>query len=114
MNNKSEIARQVTVRGRVQGVYYRASTQQRARHLGVAGWVRNLPDGRVEAWLEGGNDAVTVKYLSGLVTLIETNLSNMDGDGSDNTAVRTFYANTLSHIRVQKAANNERFAELLE
>ncbi|MBL7249219.1 acylphosphatase [Alloalcanivorax sp. C16-2] len=58
MNNKSEIARQVTVRGRVQGVYYRASTQQRARHLGIAGWVRNLPDGRVEAWLEGGDEAV--------------------------------------------------------
>lgn len=58
MNNKSEIARQVSVRGNVQGVYYRASTQQRARQLGVAGWVRNLPDGRVEAWLEGTGEAV--------------------------------------------------------
>jgi acylphosphatase len=39
-------------------VYYRASTQQQARRLAVAGWVRNRPDGRVEAWLEGAPDAV--------------------------------------------------------
>ncbi|MFT6600641.1 MAG: acylphosphatase [Alloalcanivorax sp.] len=39
-------------------MYYRASTQQQARRLAVAGWVRNRPDGRVEAWLEGAPDAV--------------------------------------------------------
>jgi acylphosphatase len=41
------------VSGRVQGVFFRGATQARMRELGVAGWVRNLPDGRVEAVLEG-------------------------------------------------------------
>ncbi|MFC7175881.1 acylphosphatase [Halosegnis marinus] len=43
----------VLVSGRVQGVYYRANTRDAARERGVAGWVRNLDDGRVEAVFEG-------------------------------------------------------------
>ena len=52
------IARRAVVSGRVQGVWYRDSTRQEADRLGVTGWVRNLPDGRVELHAEGPVDAV--------------------------------------------------------
>ena len=43
----------VFVTGRVQGVYYRATTRETAQDQGVDGWVKNLDDGRVEAVFEG-------------------------------------------------------------
>ena len=48
----------VFVSGRVQGVFFRQSTQLTAQGLDVKGWVRNLPDGRVEAVFEGEEPAV--------------------------------------------------------
>lgn len=48
----------VTVSGRVQGVFFRASTRDVATDLGLSGKVRNLPDGRVEAVFQGPADAV--------------------------------------------------------
>ncbi|MFP3907508.1 MAG: acylphosphatase [Acidimicrobiales bacterium] len=52
------IRRHVIVSGRVQGVWFRDSCRQRAEELGVAGWISNRPDGRVEAVFEGPSDAV--------------------------------------------------------
>lgn len=46
----------IWVSGRVQGVFYRGSTQQTAQSLGLTGWVRNLQDGRVEILAEGDPD----------------------------------------------------------
>ncbi|CAN5828800.1 acylphosphatase [soil metagenome] len=48
----------VYISGNVQGVFFRGSTQQKAEELGVVGWVKNMPDGRVEAVFEGSPDAV--------------------------------------------------------
>lgn len=52
------VTRLLTIHGRVQGVYYRDSMRQRARQLGVKGWVRNCSDGSVEAIVYGTPDAV--------------------------------------------------------
>ncbi len=54
----AEPARRVRVTGRVQGVFFRAWTQQQAHELGVSGWIRNADDGSVEAQLEGDEAAV--------------------------------------------------------
>ena len=50
----------VIVHGLVQGVWFRASTKDEAARIGVGGWVRNLPDGTVEAVFEGEKKKVEV------------------------------------------------------
>lgn len=52
------VAKRCFVSGRVQGVYYRASTRQKAVELGLSGYATNLPDGRVEVLAVGEPAAV--------------------------------------------------------
>ena len=56
-------ARHIHVSGRVQGVAFRWSMQQRAEQLGIVGWVRNLSDGRVEGRIQGPSDAIDEMLL---------------------------------------------------
>ena len=53
------VARRLVISGRVQGVGFRWFAHDAARREGVTGWVRNLPDGRVEAHVEGDAESVT-------------------------------------------------------
>jgi acylphosphatase len=46
------------VRGRVQGVFFRASAQREARRLGLTGWVKNRPDGAIEVLAEGEEEEI--------------------------------------------------------
>lgn len=71
------LCRHYIVEGRVQGVFFRVSTRDRAQDIGLRGWVRNLPDGRVEAvacgdeaqldsfelWLKQGPDMALVSEV---------------------------------------------------
>jgi len=52
------VARRFVIAGRVQGVGFRFFAEDAAAREGVDGWVRNLPDGRVEAYVEGDREAV--------------------------------------------------------
>ncbi len=72
-----QVSRRFFVTGKVQGVYFRASTERKARELGATGWARNLRDGRVEvlataeaqilteleAWLHLGSDQAEVETV---------------------------------------------------
>ena len=50
--------RRALVEGRVQGVWFRGSTQQQAKKLAITGWAKNLPDGRVEVLMCGEESAL--------------------------------------------------------
>ena len=55
----TEVQKHVFVSGRVQGVWFRAWTEQQCRQLGLSGWARNLADGRVEVVIAGSAPAVS-------------------------------------------------------
>jgi acylphosphatase len=80
----------IFVTGYVQGVFFRHSMAQRARSAKVTGWVRNLPDGRVEAVLEGEEEAVRALVewsktgpAHATVERIEVGWETVSGDFSD-------------------------------
>lgn len=58
MNTNKKVRAHIFVSGKVHGVFFRAHTAERARELGITGWVRNWPDGRVEAVFEGEKEKV--------------------------------------------------------
>ena len=55
---EKQIRAHVIISGRVQGVFFRVETQRAAQRSGVLGWVRNRPDGTVEAVFEGSQESV--------------------------------------------------------
>jgi acylphosphatase len=57
--SQDKLRARVIIEGRVQGVFFRASTRDEARKLGISGWVRNLPNGDVEGLFEGDKSNVT-------------------------------------------------------
>jgi acylphosphatase len=58
VQSKDQERAHVRISGQVQGVFFRDSTSRKARELNLAGWVKNLPDGRVEAVFEGPSESV--------------------------------------------------------
>ena len=83
----------VSIAGQVQGVFFRYETRERARAQGLAGWVRNLPDGRVEAVFEGPGPAVQAmvdwcRQGPGGARVTEVEVAEEDPEGLDGFEVR--------------------------
>jgi acylphosphatase len=83
----------VFVSGDVQGVFFRYETRERAREGGLAGWVRNLPDGRVEAVFEGSGQAVQAmvdwcRQGPGGARVTEVEVTDEDPEGLERFEVR--------------------------
>jgi len=66
------------ISGRVQGVFYRASCRREAEGRGLLGWVRNLPDGRVETLLQGPKETVEAMVAWCYRGPEEAQVSNID------------------------------------
>ncbi len=82
----------VIVSGLVQGVFFRANTRDRARNLGLKGWVKNRSDGKVEALFEGEEGAVKsiIEFCkqgpqSAIVEKVEVQWEKYEGEYKDFT-----------------------------
>jgi acylphosphatase len=85
--------RRVVARGRVQGVFFRDSTEREARSAGVAGWVSNRSDGAVEAVFEGDDAAVErmvgfVRRGPGHAEVEDLEVHDEEPEGLDGFSVR--------------------------
>lgn len=97
MNTIKYLRLRIFVSGKVQGVYYRQNTVQKAQQMDVFGWVRNLKDGRVEAVLEGKHDNVHEMLewcKSGPKDAIVTNIDVLNED----------YTNEFSSFKIIESA----------
>jgi acylphosphatase len=87
------VCKQCLVGGRVQGVYYRATAAHRAQALGISGYARNLPDGRVEV-LACGEASVVDEFVAWLWTGSSaskvTSVEVRDLDGEAGRTLRGF------------------------
>jgi acylphosphatase len=91
-----KIRTHVIVTGKVQGVFYRAETASKAKQLSLTGWVRNLPDGRVEAIFEG--EEINVRKMIDFcwrgppsAYVVDVNVRRQDWKGEfDNFTVRYY------------------------
>jgi acylphosphatase len=85
--------KRVVARGRVQGVFFRDSTQREARAAGVAGWVTNRSDGAVEAVFEGDDAAVAqmvdfVRGGPGRADVEDIEVTDEEPEGVDDFEIR--------------------------
>jgi len=75
------------VSGLVQGVFFRAATRQQASRLGLAGWARNLPDGRVEVVARGDPELREQLYAWLYEGPPEARVSTVDREAHDGSGV---------------------------
>ncbi len=83
----------ITVAGKVQGVYFRDSTKKRAEEIGIKGYVRNLPDGRVECIAQGTDEQlgrfISFCKVGPRAALIESvDMEELESDPFDTFSVR--------------------------
>lgn len=85
----------IFVSGKVQGVYYRQNTAQKAQEYGISGWVRNLSDGRVESIMEG--DEVNISQI-----LTWCKQGPVDADVSEVEIINEEYKNEFTSFDIVK------------